>query len=128
MRLLLDTCTFLWIASESPKVSKAAITAFLDRRNERYLSTASVWEIAIKYSTGKLKLPSRPERFIPQIRETSGIDLLDLDEDSALTVAKLPWIHRDPFDRVLVAQALVHGMTLLTSDDEIEQYAVRTLW
>ncbi len=128
MKLLLDTCTFLWIALDSPKVSKAAREAFLDRRNERFLSAASVWEIAIKHSTGKLELPTRPDRFIPEIRETSGIDLLDLDEEAALVAGKLPWLHRDPFDRVLVAQALVHGMTMLTSDEEIERYAVRTLW
>ncbi len=128
MRLLLDTCTFLWIASDSPKVSKKAVAAFLDRGNERYLSTASIWEIAIKYSTGKLSLPTKPDLLIPEVREASGIDLLDLNEDSALAVGRLPWIHRDPFDRVLVAQALVHGMTILTSDDEIEKYAVRTLW
>lgn len=128
MKLLLDTCTFLWIALDSPKVSKAARAAFLDRGNERFLSTASVWEIAIKHSIGKLALPMRPDRFIPEIRESSGLDLLALDEESALAAGRLPWIHRDPFDRVLLAQALVHGMTMLTSDEEIERYGVPTIW
>jgi PIN domain nuclease of toxin-antitoxin system len=128
MKILLDTCAFLWIASDSPRLSKAAAAAFLDRDNERYLSSASAWEIAIKYVSGKLPLPERPDVFVPRVRQASGIEPLDMDEESALHAGRLPGLHSDPFDRMLVAQAIVHGMTILTPDAEIERYAVRVLW
>ncbi len=128
MKILVDTCTFLWIVSESPRLSKTATAVFLDRNNERYLSTASAWEIGIKHAAGRLPLPERPDIFIPKIREASGIASLDIDEESALLAGRLPGPHSDPFDRMLVAQAIVHGMTILTPDQEIEQYAVRVLW
>ena len=128
MKLLVDTCTFLWIASESPRLSKSAGAAFLDLNNERYLSAASAWEIAIKYASGRLPLPERPDILIPRVREASGIETLEIDEQSALHAGKLPGLHADPFDRMLVAQAIVHGMTILTPDPEIEQYGVRVFW
>ncbi len=128
MKLLVDTCTFLWIAADSQWLSKAAAKVFLDRNNERYLSAASAWEIGIKHAAGRLALPDRPDIFVPTIREASGIASLDVDEESALHAGRLPSLHLDPFDRMLVAQAIVHGMTILTPDPEIEQYAVRVLW
>ena len=128
MKLLVDTCTFLWIALESPRLSKSATTAFLDQNNERYLSSASAWEIAIKHATGRLPLPERPDILVPRIREASGIESLEIDEESALHAGKLPGLHSDPFDRMLVAQAIVHGLTILTPDPEIERYGVRVLW
>ena len=128
MKILVDTCTFLWIASESPRLSRTAATVFLDVNNERYLSAASAWEIGIKHAIGRLPLPQRPDVFVPMIREASGISSLDIDEESALHAGRLPALHSDPFDRMLVAQALVHGMTILTPDPHIEQYAVRVLW
>ena len=128
MKVLVDTCTFLWIASDSPRLSKTAASVFLDRNNERYLSAASAWEIGIKHAAGRLPLPERPDIFVPAIREASGIASLDMDEESALRASRLPGLHSDPFDRMLVAQAIVHGMTILTPDFEIEQYAVRVVW
>jgi len=128
VKILVDTCTFLWIACESPRLSKTAAAVFRDRNNERYLSAASAWEIAIKHAAGRLPLPERPDIFVPGIREASGIAPLDLDEESALHAGRLPALHSDPFDRMLVAQAVVHGMTILTPDPAIEQYAVRVLW
>src|SRR5258708_29480977 len=128
VKLLIDTCTFLWIASDSRRLSKTAAAVFLDRNNERYLSTASVWEIAIKNAAGRLPLPERPDIFVPAIREASGIVSLEIDEESALHAGRLPGLHSDPFDRMLVAQAIVHGMTILTPDPEITQYGPRVLW
>jgi PIN domain nuclease of toxin-antitoxin system len=128
VKLLIDTCTFLWIASDSPRLSKTAASAFLDRNNERYLSAASAWEIAIKYAIGHLPLPERPDVFVPRVRDASGIEALAIDEESALHAGRLPRLHADPFDRILIAQAVVHGMTILTPDPQIEQYAVRVLW
>lgn len=128
MKVLLDTCTFLWIASESPRLSRTAAATYLEPGNELYLSAASSWEIAIKYAARRLPLPARPDIFVPKIREGSGIESLDVDEESALLAGKLPDLHADPFDRMLVAQAIVHGMTILTPDPAIEKYAVRVLW
>jgi PIN domain nuclease of toxin-antitoxin system len=128
MKLLLDTCTFLWIAAEPERVSKAAIEAFLDPANERFLSAASAWEIAVKYSLGRLPLPRNPQFFIAQVREKSGVATLAIDEESALHTTRLPKLHADPFDRILVAQAIVHGLMIVTPDEAIAQYPVRLLW
>lgn len=128
MKVLVDTCAFLWIVSESPRLSKTAAAVFLDRNNERYLSAASAWEIGIKHAAGRLPLPKRPHILVPMVREASGIESLAIDEESALRAGRLPALHADPFDRMLVAQAIVHGMTILTPDPEIEQYGVSVLW
>jgi len=106
-------------------MSKTAATAFLDPENESYLSATSAWEIGIKYALGRLALPGKPEVYIRQIRKTSGIETLPADEESALYAARLPKLHADPFDRMLVAQAIVHGMVILTPDEAIAQYGVR---
>ena len=128
MIFLLDTCTFLWIVDKSPRLSETAGAAFQDRNNEIYLSVASSWEIAIKYRAGRLSLRERPEILIPKIREESEIVSLIIDEETALLAGRLPALHSDPFDRMLVAQAIVHDMTIITPDPQIEQYAVRVLW
>jgi PIN domain nuclease of toxin-antitoxin system len=101
---------------------------FLDPANESYLSAVSAWEIGIKNAAGRLPLQQRPDIFVPKIREASGIAPLHIDEESALLAGRLPVSHSDPFDRMLVAQAIVHGMTILTPDPQIERYAVRTFW
>ena len=89
---------------------------------------ASAWEITIKYASSKLPLPGRPEEYIPFLREKSGFDFLPVDEESALHTSRLPNLHADPFDRILVAQAIVHGMVILTPDPAITQYPARILW
>ena len=128
MKILIDTCAFLWIVEESPKLSQRALSTFMDLENERFLSTASAWEIAIKNASGRLKLSGKPEALVPGIRHTSGIQSLEVDEESALLAGRLSKFHTDPFDRMLVAQAIVHDMVILTPDPHIEQYAVRVLW
>ena len=128
MRLLLDTCTFLWIVGGSGELSPRAREIFADPANEVILSAASAWEIAVKHRLGRLPLPAPPDVFVPAQRAAHGIEPLALDEEAALHVAKLPDLHRDPFDRMLVAQAIVGGLILLTPDDHIREYPVRTLW
>ncbi len=128
MKILLDTCAFLWFAFDSPRLSKHASEVFLDESNELYLSAASVWEISIKHAGGKLSLGQRPDIFIPKARDANAIATLDIDEESALHAGRLPALHADPFDRMLIAQAVVHGMTILTPDPLIERYAVRVRW
>lgn len=128
MRVLLDTCTFLWLAGGGRALPPRAAAAFQSPDNEVFLSAASAWEIAVKYASGRLALPAPPDRLIATERERLGVAALPLDEDSAMHVIKLPHLHRDPFDRILVSQAIVHGLTILTPDPQIAQYPARVLW
>jgi PIN domain nuclease of toxin-antitoxin system len=128
MKLLLDTCTFLWLITDAPDLSAAARQRFADPANEVFLSAASAWEIGIKWRRGRLPLPQPPPSFVADQREAHGIAALAIDEESALHVTRLPELHRDPFDRMLVSQAIVHGLVLLTPDPLITQYPARTLW
>jgi PIN domain nuclease of toxin-antitoxin system len=128
MKLLLDTCTFLWIAGGGRALPPAVAAVYQSSGNDVYLSTASVWEIAIKYSQGRLPLPVPPQTLVPGERERRGLTSLEVDEESALHVTKLPRLHADPFDRLLVAQAIVHGMTILTPDPILARYPARTMW
>jgi PIN domain nuclease of toxin-antitoxin system len=128
VRILLDTCTFLWLITDDTALPASARNVFLDPDNDVYLSAVSVWEIAVKHSLGKLPLPASPDRFIPSQRESHGITSLPLEEQAVLYLSKLPPLHRDPFDRVLVCQAIQHELTLLTPDPLLTQYAVRTAW
>ena len=88
----------------------------------------SAWEIAVKHALGRLPLPEPPAQFVPVERERHGIEALALDEDTVLHLARLPRLHRDPFDRMLVCQALVHGLVVLSPDPLVSQYSVRTVW
>jgi PIN domain nuclease of toxin-antitoxin system len=128
MKLLLDTCVFLWAVADPDKLSEAARTAFLDASNSRYLSAASAWEIGIKYSRGKLPLPKSPMYYIPRLREESGIEPLPVDEREALHAAQLIQLHSDPFDRLLISQAILHDMAILSPDETLAQYPVRVIW
>ncbi len=128
MRLLLDTCTFLWIVTADESLSPAARELFMDPANDVFLSAVSAWEIAIKHSLGKLPLPRPPSVLVPEERKRHHIDPLPLDETAALAGAKLPELHRDPFDRMLVCQAIMGGLTLVTPDPLVTQYPVATVW
>jgi PIN domain nuclease of toxin-antitoxin system len=127
MKLLLDTCTFLWLASDDTQLSPAARHLYLVAE-EVWLSAASCQEIAIKYQIGKLPLPEDPRRYIPAIRQAHGIASLAIDETAALTVGNLPDIHKDPFDRMLVSQAICLGLTILTPDPLIHRYPALWIW
>ena len=126
MRLLLDTCTFIWLVTDErklpPRVTEAIATG------DVVLSAACAWEIAIKHAKGSLRLSQPPERLVPAARERYGFQALSVDEASALHVAKLPRLHTDPFDRLLVSQAIVHGLVIVTPDPEITQYPALTMW
>lgn len=128
MKLLLDTCTFLWAALDDPRLSKTARELLLHSEAERWLSAASAWEIVIKAGLGQLTLPEPPRRWVSVGRERLAAESLAIDEESALQVAQLPSIHRDPFDRILIAQAIVHGCVLVTPDPAIHSYPVRVAW
>jgi PIN domain nuclease of toxin-antitoxin system len=126
VRLLLDTCTLIWILTgERPIPGRARSEIAL---REVLVSAVSAWEVAIKFSKGTLRLPDAPDRLLPAARARYGFDSLAIDEESALHVTKLPPLHADPFDRMLVSQAIVHGLTIVTPDPLVTQYPARTLW
>jgi PIN domain nuclease of toxin-antitoxin system len=128
MKLLLDTCTFLWAVADPGRLPPRVAELILDQGNEVYVSAASAWEIAIKAGTDRLRLPDGPDRFVREHREAAGFAALPIDEESALHVWRLPALHRDPFDRLLAAQAIVHGLIILTPDPLVVQYPARTAW
>ena len=128
MRVLLDTAAFLWLANGDRRLSSAAREVAEGPGSELFLSAVSAWEVAMKHSLKRLSLPSPPQQFVPEARERLSIAALPLDEDTALHVGRLPHVHHDPFDRLLVAQAIVQGMVLLTPDEVLWRYPARTLW
>lgn len=128
MRLLLDTCTFLWWAAGSELVSARARGLVSDPTNEVFLSVVSAWEIGLKHALGRLPLPDPSTHFVPRERERHGFSSLALDECSTLHLPRLPRLHADPFDRMLVCQAIEHGLGLVTPDRLITQYPVRSVW
>lgn len=128
MRVLVDTATFLWLVIGSPRLSPRAVDVLQSPANDLFLSAASAWEIALKYATGRLPLPMPPERLVPAQRDAHGIESLPVDEESTLHLARLPRLHGDPFDRLLVSQAIVHGLIILTPDPLLSHYPARTLW
>ena len=128
MKILLDTCTFLWLALDDPQLSETARRFFTDPGNEIYLSAVSAWELSVKHSLGRLGLPGLPLSLFPHWREKRGISSLPLEETAALYEGRLPRLHTDPFDRILICQSIVHGLAILTPDPEILKYPVHTLW
>ncbi len=127
MKLLLDTHIFLWYISADPKLPAAYLAAIRDPANEVFLSAASVWEAVIKYDLGKLPLPAPPAEYLPRQRIAHGIAALSIDEGAMPHLAGTPPLHRDPFDRMLVAQALQHGLTIATVDAAVMAYPVPVL-
>ena len=128
MRLLLDTCTFLWLAAADPQISAKALAACRDPANPVYLSALSAWEIAIKHRLGRLPLPLSPRRYVSSRREWLGVEPLPFDERMAAHDVSLPALHADPFDRGLVSQAILNGLTIVTPDEAIARYPAPVLW
>jgi PIN domain nuclease of toxin-antitoxin system len=128
LKLLLDTCTFLWLNSDLGRIPERVRRLCADERNQLYLSAVSAWEIAVKHRSGKLKLRLNPEEYITRYRAANGISGLRFREDDAFHLSKLPAIHKDPFDRMLICQAIARGLTILTPDKNITQYPVLTTW
>jgi PIN domain nuclease of toxin-antitoxin system len=127
MELLLDTHVFLWFISGDKRLSGAMRDSIRNSNNEVYLSVVSLWEAVIKYQLGRLPLPQPPDSYLPTQRQRHQIASLPLDEASVSQLAHLPQIHRDPFDRMLICQALEHGLTIVTVDDAIYEYPVPVL-
>jgi PIN domain nuclease of toxin-antitoxin system len=127
MKILLDTHIFLWFISGDVQLSPDVRDAIREPDNEIYLSAVSVWEAMVKYQLGKLPLPEHPKTYLPKQRTLHQITSLNLDENSVIQLAKLPLLHRDPFDRMLICQALQNGLTIATVDAAVRAYSVSVL-
>ena len=125
---LLDTCTFVWFLTNSYDLSSEARVAIMNPASQVYLSVVSAWEIGRKWSKGDLTLPGHPATVIPAARRAAGISTLELTEEDTLMAEKLPLLHKDPFDRMLMAQAINRNLTILSPDRAFEPYPVKVRW
>lgn len=130
MRVLLDTCALIWFLRDNPELSELAAELIEDERNEVFVSVASIWEIAIKSSIGKLSRPEGLETSLEAQLLESGFSILPIQFSHAVRVASLPLVHRDPFDRLLLAQCLAEDLVALTDDPQWQHqdYAVTVVW
>jgi len=124
MKILLDTHIFLWFISGDTRLSADVRDIIQDLDNEIYLSVVSIWEAIVKYKLGKLPLPETPEIYFPKHCDRHQIFNLDLDQASVSQLAKLPPLHRDPFDRMIICQALQNNMAIATVDEIVRAYPV----
>jgi PIN domain nuclease of toxin-antitoxin system len=122
MKLLLDTHIFLWLIHDNQRLSDQYRQAIQNPNNEKFLSVVSIWECVIKYQIGKLDFPSSPEIYLPRERREHLIKTLTVDESSIAQLVKLPLLHKDPFDRLIMAQALQHDLIIMTEDKLILTY------
>lgn len=128
MRALLDTHVFLWWILDDPHLPERIRDIIADSSTELYLSAASCWEIAIKAGLGQIRLPVRPETFIADQMSINTIASLPVEAGHALHVFTLPMHHRDPFDRMIVAQSQLERLPVITADPLIGKYKVKTIW
>ena len=126
MAVLLDTHTFLWWCEDSEELSPKAREAI--KSNDCYVSMASFWEIAIKLSLSKLRLPTAIERYLPEQMSLNGFDTLDISFRQTMGTASLPWKHRDPFDRLLAAQSLEEKIAIVSRDSVFDAYGLKRIW
>jgi PIN domain nuclease of toxin-antitoxin system len=127
MDILLDTHTTKWFFDDDKRLSKSAIEAICHPGNNIYISIASIWEVAIKISIGKMQVNGGIIKFI-EVVDDNGFLLLDISPKHITEVAELPFIHRDPFDRILIAQAKVEDMSIMTVDGNIIKYGIKHIW
>lgn len=128
MKLLLDTHTFVWWDSEPDKLSPQALVLCQDRQNTLYLSVASIWEMQIKLQLGKLRLALPLKEIVESQRQTNSVEILPITLAHVLALENLPAHHKDPFDRLLVAQAIVEEAVLVSGDPSVAKYPVRVVW
>ena len=128
MNVLLDTHAFLWAVMDDPRLTPSARSVYADSSNNLFLSVVSMWEIVLKAHAGKLQLKGSAARFFADQLARNSLSALDVSPRHVLRVAELPRLHRDPFDRLLVAQAQVENMLLLTADTQIKRYSVQVAW
>lgn len=124
MKLLLDTHTFLWFVNDNSKLSDHLKDLIEDENNASYLSIASLWEMSVKYSLGKLKLAPDYEEFVEEEVVKSSINLLKIELHHLKIIATLPLHHRDPFDRLIIAQSIAEKLPIITIDSAFDKYSV----
>jgi PIN domain nuclease of toxin-antitoxin system len=128
MSFLLDTHTLIWAVNEPEKLSPLAAATIKDVSNKLYLSIASPWEMGIKLSNGKLKLGNPFRSWIDDAIQQFDLEIIPMTLDAIETQIGLPWHHRDPFDRSLIAQAMTENFSLISSDVLLDQYAIKRVW
>ncbi len=128
MRVLLDTHVFLWWNEDNAELSKKVLKILIDPANTLVLSVASAWEIAIKTQSGKLRLPEDAANYVRSRSAHYGMEILPIHLTHALALQSLPSLHRDPFDRILIAQSQIENLPILTADPAIRGYPVDTIW
>lgn len=128
MKFILDTHTFLWWITDSQLLSQTARDIISDGNSELFWSAASSWEVAMKYKLGRLPLPEAPELFIPIELAKNRIESLPIINKHSFKAGQLPIHHRDPFDRMLIAQAQVENMEIISNDHQISLYDINTAW
>ncbi len=124
MRLLLDTCAFIWLTTDPTRLSQAARIAIEDSDEDIFVSEASVWEIVLKHRTGKIPLPDVPRRWLPAELTFHGIKRKPITAEAIY----LPGEHRDPFDRIIAAQSIEYGLRLVSSDGAFRTLGINPLW
>lgn len=128
MRLLLDTHALLWMVSSSDRLSDTARDAITDEHNELFFSIAGYWELGIKASLNKVALAADWQRLLPNEMTRNRISWLPIEPKHVHEVTRLPWVHRDPFDRLMIAQARVENLSVATRDDHLREYGVTVVW
>lgn len=128
MQYLLDTHAFLWMAADPTRLSRKVRKIVLKKSNRLHLSAASGWEIALLHRLNRVELPDEPQRFIPEAMQRLSVLPIFISFHTAISAAMLPLIHRDPFDRIIIAEAIKEKMTILTKDSKFAKYDVQSLW
>ncbi|MBW1750984.1 MAG: type II toxin-antitoxin system VapC family toxin [Deltaproteobacteria bacterium] len=128
MRYLLDTHVFLWMAAAPEKLSQKVKGIVSRKNNHLHLSAASGWEISLLNNLGRIELPDDPKRFVPEAMQLLQVAPIPIGFSTAISAAALPLIHRDPFDRIIIAEAKKEKMTILTKDKQFSAYEIQSLW
>jgi len=128
VKLLLDTHTLLWLVSDDPQLSKKGMQLLVDPENDLLLSPATYWELAIKVSIGKYRLTDPLAEYISEAIRLYGLNILPITPTHAEATVQLAYHHKDPFDRMLIAQAIVEDVAVVSADDAFDAYPVTRLW
>jgi PIN domain nuclease of toxin-antitoxin system len=128
MRLLIDSHAFIWAVDDVPRLTQAAAFAMQDPANELFLSAASIWEMAIKVSVRKMTLSLPYRQWMDKAISDLGLSILPITVDYAEVCAGLPWHHRDPFDRLLIAQAQIEALSVVSGDSQLDAYSITRIW
>ncbi len=128
MNLLIDTHVFLWMYDEHEKLSKTAKTLLTDFENDLFLSTVSIWEIQIKFKSGKLRLDDPIEVMLDEQMQANNMIILDVKRSHAVNIINLPTFHKDPFDRMLISQAMIEDLSVMTADPQFADYNAKVVW